>query len=128
MSIKFRPLSNYVVVKVEIKQKSKGGLYIPESAERPILSATVVAISNDTFPDTGLPMVRTVKVGDKILFNVRQAGEVIDVYGEQFAIMREGEIFGILEPNPDYEAEYVAVTIPKPENKSKIITPDFKPN
>lgn len=94
MSIKFRPLSNYVVLQVKVKDKH-GSLHIPDSAEKPLLESIVVAVGESA---------QNVKIGDKVLFNVRHSGEVIDVWGSQYIILRENELFGILEDNPDYES------------------------
>ena len=115
-NLKLKVFSNYIVLKIELKQKTKGGLIIPDTAQRRILSATVIATSDETFPDTGQPMVRNVKLGDKVLFNVN-AGQAIDVYGEDYLILRETELFGLLEPNPEFEADLVDVELPSSPGK-----------
>ena len=102
--IKFKPLSNYILIEFIVKKgRKKGNLHIPETAERKVLDSTVVAISEEKLPD-GTPMVKNVKVGDKVIFNIH-TGEVIDVYDAQYLCLRETELFGILEPDPDYVVE-----------------------
>jgi chaperonin GroES len=97
---KFKPLSNYVVVEVSAKKDKKiGSLVVPETAERTVLTSIVVAVSKET-DEEGKPFIKTIKVGDHVLFNV-YGGQVIDVWGKQYIILRENELFGIIEPEPE---------------------------
>jgi chaperonin GroES len=94
----FQPLSNYIVLELqEPKERVTGsGVIIPENVMQKTISTQVVAISTDTDPTTGLSLVRTVKVGDNVIFDVR-GGQLIDVEGEDYLVLRESELYGILK-------------------------------
>jgi chaperonin GroES len=94
----FQPLSNYIVLELqEPKERVTGsGVVIPENVMQKTISTQVVAISTDTDPTTGLSLVRTVKVGDNVIFDVR-GGQLIDVEGEDYLVLRESELYGILK-------------------------------
>jgi chaperonin GroES len=94
----FQPLSNYIVLELqEPKERVTGsGVIIPENVMQKTISTRVVAVSEDTDPTTGLSLVRTVKVGDNVIFDVR-GGQLIDVEGEDYLVIRETELYGILK-------------------------------
>ncbi len=110
----FKPLSNYIVVNIELKKERKqGNIYIPETVERKVIEATVVAISEEKEKD-GTPMVKNVKIGDKIIFDI-YAGQAITVWGKEYICLRESQIFGIVEPDPNL------VSISPEELESKLV-------
>ncbi len=94
----FEPLSNYIVLELqEPKERvTRGGVIVPDSVMQKTISTRVVAISHDTDPSTGIPLVRNVKVGDNVIFDVN-SGQLIDVEGKDYLVIRESELYGILK-------------------------------
>src|SRR6201995_4278583 len=95
--MKIRPLYDRVVVKrVEDTETMKGGLYIPDSAKEKPQEGEVVAIGKGKRLEDGKLVALDVQVGDRILFG-KYSGSDIRLDGEEYMIMREDEILGILE-------------------------------
>ncbi len=91
-----RPLYDRVLVKrVEEETKSKGGLFLPESAKEKPSEGIVVAVGHGRVNDRGEVQALVVKEGDRVLFG-KYAGNEIKVDGEDRLILKESEIFGIL--------------------------------
>jgi chaperonin GroES len=96
-----RPLYDRVVVKrVEDKETSmQGGLYIPDSAKEKPQEGEVVAIGKGKRLENGTLVPLDVQAGDRILFG-KYSGSDIKLDGEEYMIMREDEILGILDKQP----------------------------
>ncbi len=93
--MKFRPLSDRVLVKrFDPDEKSKGGLYIPASAQEKPFEAEVLAVGPGRVLETGAVLPMNVKVGDKVFIN-KYSGSTIKVDNEDFLVLREEEILGI---------------------------------
>jgi chaperonin GroES len=93
-----RPLHDRIVVKrIEEKEAMQGGLYIPDSAKEKPQEAEVVAVGNGKRGDDGKLIPLDVKVGDRILFG-KYSGSDIKINGNEYLIMREDEVLGVLEP------------------------------
>jgi chaperonin GroES len=98
--MKIRPLYDRVVVKrVEDTETMKGGLYIPDSAKEKPQEGEVVAIGKGKRLEDGKLVALDVQVGDRILFG-KYSGSDIKIDGEEYMIMREDEILGILDKQP----------------------------
>jgi chaperonin GroES len=99
--MKIRPLYDRVVVKrVEDKEAAmQGGLYIPDSAKEKPQEGEVVAIGKGKRLEDGKLVELDVQVGDRILFG-KYSGSDIKLDGEEYMIMREDEILGILDKQP----------------------------
>ena len=93
-----RPLYDRIVVKrVETEaEKTHGGLYIPDSAKEKPQEGEVVSVGKGKSNDEGKVFPLDVKAGDKILFG-KYSGTEIKIDGEEFLIMREEEVLGILK-------------------------------
>lgn len=92
-----RPLFDRVLVKRnEEPTRSKGGLFLPETAKEKPVEGTVLAIGNGRVADDGKVSPLTVKVGDRVVFG-KYAGTEIKVDGEDRLILREDDILGILD-------------------------------
>jgi chaperonin GroES len=92
-----RPLHDRVLVKrVEEGESMHGGLYIPDSAKEKPQRAEVVAVGGGKLLESGGRAEVDVKAGDKILFG-KYSGSEIKVDGEEYLILREDEILGVLE-------------------------------
>jgi len=98
--MKIRPLYDRVVVKrVEDKETMQGGLYIPDSAKEKPQEGEVAAIGKGKRLEDGKLVPLDVQVGDRILFG-KYSGSDIKIDGQEYMIMREDEILGILDNQP----------------------------
>ncbi len=92
-----RPLFDRILIeRVEGETRSKGGLFLPESASEKPTEGKVLAVGEGRLSDDGSVRPLAVKVGDRVLFG-RYAGTEIKVDGEERLVLREDEIYGILE-------------------------------
>jgi len=92
----FKPLYDKVLVKrVEAVAKTKSGLYIPDTAKEKPLEGVVVALGTGKVTESGTVLPLIVKLNDKVLFG-KFSGSEIKVDGEEFLLMREDEILGIM--------------------------------
>ena len=92
-----KPLQDRVLVKrLEAEEKTASGLYIPDSAKEKPQEGEVVAVGPGKVLEGGNKVELTVKPGDKILFS-KYAGTDIKLDGEEYLIMREDDILGIVE-------------------------------
>ena len=95
-----RPLHDRIVVKrLEEKENMQGGLYIPDSAKEKPQEGEVVAVGKGKRLEDGKVVPLDVKVGDRILFG-KYSGSDIKLDGEEYLIMREDEVLGIMEGAP----------------------------
>lgn len=92
-----RPLHDRVVVRrVEEETMSAGGIVLPDSASEKPSQGEILAVGTGKVLDDGSTRTLDVKVGDKILFG-QYGGSTVKVDGEELLILREDEIFGVLE-------------------------------
>ena len=95
--MKFRPLHDRVVVRrLEGEEKSKGGIIIPETAKEKPQEGEVVAVGPGAWDESGKRTPLDVKAGDSILFG-KWSGSEIKIDGQEFLIMKETDILGVLE-------------------------------
>jgi chaperonin GroES len=95
-----RPLYDRIVVKrIENEETMQGGLYIPDSAKEKPQEGEVVAVGKGKRLEDGKVVALDVKPGDRILFG-KYSGSDIKIDGEEYLIMREDEVLGILEAQP----------------------------
>jgi chaperonin GroES len=95
--MKFRPLQDRILVKrVEEETKTAGGIFIPETAKEKPQQGEIVAVGNGKKTDDGKVLPLDLKVGDKVLFG-KYSGSEIKLDGDDFLIMREDDILGVLE-------------------------------
>jgi len=98
--MKIRPLYDRIVVKrIEEKEQMQGGLYIPDTAKEKPQEGEVAAVGKGKRLEDGKIVALDVQVGDRILFG-KYSGSDIKLDGEEFLIMREDEVLGILESQP----------------------------
>jgi len=93
-----RPLYDRIVVKrLEDEKENKiGGLFIPDSAKEKPQEGEVVAVGKGKRLEDGKVVALDVQKGDRILFG-KYSGSEIRIDGEEFLIMREDEVLGVLE-------------------------------
>ena len=95
--MKFRPLHDRVLIRrVEGEEKTAGGIIIPDTAKEKPMEGEVLAAGPGTRGDDGKLHPLDVKVGDRVLFG-KWAGTEIKINGEDFVVMKESDIMGIVE-------------------------------
>ena len=98
--MKIRPLYDRIVVKrIEQKEQMQGGLYIPDTAKEKPQEGEVVAVGKGKRLENGSLVALDVQAGDRILFG-KYSGSDIKMDGEEYLIMREDEVLGILDAQP----------------------------
>jgi chaperonin GroES len=98
--MKIRPLSDRSVVKrIEEQEATLRGIIIPDSAKEKPQEAEVIAVGHGKRLEDGTLVPVDVKVGDHILFGKYTSSD-IKVDGEEYLIMREDEILGVVEQKP----------------------------
>jgi chaperonin GroES len=93
-----RPLYDRIVVKRldNDAEKTAGGLFIPDSAKEKPQEGEVVAVGQGKRGDDGKLMPLDVKAGDRILFG-KYSGSDIKMDGNEYLIMREDEVLGVID-------------------------------
>ena len=95
--MKIRPLQDRVLVqRVQEEERTKGGIIIPDTAKEKPQEGKVVAVGKGKVGDDGKVIPLDVKAGDKILFG-KYSGSEVKLEGEDYLIMREEDILGVLE-------------------------------
>ncbi|WP_163998513.1 co-chaperone GroES [Pyxidicoccus caerfyrddinensis] len=95
--MKIRPLQDRLIVKrVPEESKTKGGLFIPDTAKEKPLEGKVIAVGNGKVLEDGKVRPMDIKAGDTILFS-KYAGTEIKLDGEEHLILREEDVLGVLE-------------------------------
>ena len=95
--MKLRPLQDRILVqRVEEEERTKGGIIIPDTAKEKPAEGKVVAAGNGKVADDGKRIKLEVKKGDRILFG-KYSGTEVKVEGEEYLIMREDDVLGIIE-------------------------------
>ena len=93
---KFRPLHDRVVVRrIDAEEKTKGGIIIPDTAKEKPQEGKVVAVGPGGRDDSGKLTPLDVKAGDRVLFG-KWSGTEIKLDGEDYLIMKESDIMGVL--------------------------------
>ena len=96
MQLKLRPLHDRVIVKrIESETKTASGIVIPDNAAEKPDQGEVLAVGPGKKNDKGDIIALNVKVGDRVLFG-KYSGQTVKVDGDEFIIMREDEILGII--------------------------------
>jgi chaperonin GroES len=92
-----RPLHDRILIKrIEEKETLKGGIVIPDTAKEKPQEAEVVAVGSGKKEKDGKVVPLDVKAGDRILFG-KYSGAEIQMDNEEYLILREEEVLGILE-------------------------------
>jgi len=95
--MKIRPLNDRILVKrLEEEEKTKGGIIIPDSAKEKPAEGEVVAVGPGKTNDKGDVVHMQLKAGDRVLFS-KYGGTDVKLDGEDYLIMREDDVLGVLE-------------------------------
>jgi chaperonin GroES len=98
--MKIRPLYDRIVTKrIDEQETIRGGIIIPDSAKEKPHEAEVVAVGHGKRLENGELVPLDVRVGDRILFG-KYTGNEIRLDGEEYIIMREEDVLGILDAGP----------------------------
>ena len=98
MATKITPLHDRIILRriEDNTEKTAGGLYIPDSAKEKPQEGEVIAAGAGKYKEDGERQSLDVKEGDRVLFG-KYSGSEITLDGEEFLIMREDEVLGIIE-------------------------------
>ena len=97
-----RPLHDRVLVKrLDAGEKPIGGIIVPDTAKEKPQQAEVKAVGSGKLLDSGERVALEVKAGDRILFG-KDGGAEIKIEGEEYLILREDEILGVLDEPPEH--------------------------
>ena len=95
--MKVRPLHDRVIIeRIEESEQRIGGIIIPDTAKEKPQEGEVISVGKGKSNDEGKVFPLDVKAGDSILFG-KYSGTEIKIDGEEFLIMREEEVLGILK-------------------------------
>jgi len=95
--MKIQPLADRIMVKVlEAKEKTKGGIVLPDSAQEKPQEAEVIAVGKGKVSDDGKAIAPEVKAGDKVLFG-KYSGTEITVDENDYLILKEEDILAIVK-------------------------------
>jgi chaperonin GroES len=91
-----RPLHDRILVRrLEEQEAMRGGIIIPDSAKEKPQQAEVVAVGSGKLLEDGRRAAPDVQTGDRILFG-KYSGSDITIEGQEYLILREDEILGVL--------------------------------
>jgi chaperonin GroES len=92
-----KPLQDRVIVKrIEEGEQIRGGIIIPDTAKEKPQEGEVIAVGEGKKLDSGERVPLDIKEGDRVLFG-KYAGTEIKLDGEEYLIMREDDILGVIE-------------------------------
>ncbi len=93
----FKPLHDRLLVRrVEQDEKSSGGIIIPDTAKEKPQEGEVIAAGPGAKREDGTIIAMDVKAGDRILFG-KWSGTEVKIDGEDLVIMKESDVFGIVQ-------------------------------
>lgn len=94
---KVRPLQDRLIVeRLDSEEKTTSGLYIPDTAKEKPQQGKVMAVGKGRVKEDGSIQPLDVRAGDTILFG-KYSGTEIKIDGNEFIIMREDDVLGIVE-------------------------------
>ncbi|HRJ87165.1 MAG: co-chaperone GroES [Blastocatellia bacterium] len=97
MATNIKPLHDRVIIRriEDNVNQTAGGLFIPDTAKEKPQEGEVIAAGEGKYKEDGSRQTLDVKAGDRVLFG-KYSGSEIKLDGEEFIIMREDEILGII--------------------------------
>jgi chaperonin GroES len=94
--MKLRPLQDRILVqRVEEETTTKGGIIIPDTAKEKPAEGKVIAVGSGKLGEDGKRVPLEIKAGDRILFG-KYSGTEVKIEGEEFLIMREDDVLGVI--------------------------------
>lgn len=96
-TVNLKPLGDRVLIKpLPQEEKTKGGIILPDTAQEKPQQGEVMAVGGGKTLDNGQKVSMEVNVGDKVLYG-KYSGAEVKVEGEEYLIIQEKEILGILK-------------------------------
>jgi chaperonin GroES len=93
----FRPLHDRIVIRrIDEAEKTKGGIFIPDTAKEKPMEGKVVAVGPGARNESGAVVPLDVKKGDRILFG-KWSGSEVKIDGEDLLIMAESDVMGVID-------------------------------
>jgi chaperonin GroES len=101
--MKMRPLRDRILVeRIEEAEQRIGGIIIPDTAKEKPQSGRVIAVGKGRINDNGQVFPPDVKEGETVLFG-KYSGSEIKIDGQEYLILREEDVLGVLEGKPERE-------------------------
>ena len=95
--MKLRPLQDRILVqRVKEDEKTKGGIFIPDTAKEKPIEGRVIAAGKGKLSEEGKRIALEVKKGDRILFG-KYSGTEVKIEDEEYLIMNEDDVLGVIE-------------------------------
>ncbi len=95
--MQIRPLHDRVLVEpLDAEEKTAGGIIIPDTAKEKPMEGKIVAVGKGSRNDEGKVTALDVKKGDRILYG-KWSGTEVKVDGDDYLIMKESDIMGVIE-------------------------------
>jgi len=92
MAAKLQPLADRLVVKpTEKEEKTKSGIYLPDTAREKPQEGEVIAVGPGRVSDDGKRIAMDIKVGDRVIY-AKYGGTEIKIDDEEYIILRESDI------------------------------------
>jgi len=96
----FRPLHDRVLLRrIEVEERTRGGIIIPDTAKEKPVEGEVLAVGAGARDENGRLVPLDVKAGDRVLFG-KWAGTDVVINGEERLILKEADILGVIEGKP----------------------------
>jgi len=95
--MKLAPLDDRGVIKQsEAEEKSSGGIILPDAAKEKPQRGKIIAVGPGKILDNGKRGEMNVKKGEEVLY-AKYSGNEIEIDGENYVILHEGDILGVIE-------------------------------
>ncbi len=95
--MKVQPLGERILVqRIKAEEKTAGGIVVPETAKEKPKEGKIISLGTGKVNDNGEKQAFDVKEGDRILFE-SYAGTEVKIDGEEYLIMKEDDILGIIK-------------------------------
>ncbi len=94
---KIKPLGDKILVEIlEAEEKTKGGIFLPDTAKEEKTEGKVIAVGNGKVLDSGKVQALEVKKGDKVIFG-KYSGDDIVIDGKKHKVIKESEVLAVYE-------------------------------
>lgn len=95
--MKVKPLQDRILVsRLQGEEKTKGGLFIPDSAKEKPMQGEIVAAGGGRITEDGKKVPMDVKVGDIVLF-AKYSGNEVKIDDKEYLIMKEDDVLAVVE-------------------------------
>ena len=95
--MKLKPLDDRIIIKqLEAEEKTSGGIILPDTAKEKPQVGKVVQVGPGKLLDNGKRAKMTVKKKDEVVY-AKYGGSEVEVDGEKYMILRESDVYGIIE-------------------------------